>query len=72
MNPPIKENEPPTQFGLCAGIGGFELAYESEGFRTVGISEICPDANAVTAHHFPDVPNFGDLCAERVTRPKRK
>lgn len=53
----------PTMFELFAGQRGFSLAFESEGFRTVGVSEIERWANVVGAYHFPDVPNFGDCTA---------
>ncbi|TSA41470.1 MAG: DNA (cytosine-5-)-methyltransferase [Verrucomicrobiales bacterium] len=51
---------------LFAGIGGFSLAFESEGFKTVAFSEINPDKCLVYEHHFPNVPNLGDI--KTITR----
>jgi len=53
----------PTQFGLYAGIGGFELAFHAEGFRCVGMSEYEPHAAHVSGHWFAGTPNFGDVRA---------
>ena len=55
-----------THVDLFAGIGGFSLAFEAEGFRTVAYSEINPDKCLVYEHHFPGVPNLGDIKA--ITR----
>lgn len=52
-----------THVDLFAGIGGFSLAFEAEGFRTVAYSEINPDKCLVYQHHFPGVPNLGDIKA---------
>lgn len=46
---------------LFSGIGGFSLAAEACGFQTVAFSEIDPDASRVLAHHWPEVPNLGDI-----------
>lgn len=46
---------------LCAGIGGADLALEALGFTTAWHAEIDPDASTVLAHHWPDVPNVGDI-----------
>lgn len=48
---------------LFSGIGGFSLAAEWMGWRTAWFSEIDPFASRVLAHHWPDVPNFGDIRA---------
>jgi DNA (cytosine-5)-methyltransferase 1 len=50
-----------THVDLFAGIGGFSLAFESEGFRTVAYSEINPDKCLVYDHWFPGVQNLGDI-----------
>jgi DNA (cytosine-5)-methyltransferase 1 len=54
-------NEKPTHLDLFSGIGGFSLAFEAEGFRTIGFSEIDPWASAVLKKHWPHVPNYGDV-----------
>lgn len=51
----------PTHIDLFSGIGGFSLAFESEGFHTIAFSEINPDKCLVYEHHFPGVPNLGDI-----------
>ena len=56
-------NEQPTHIDLFAGIGGFSLAFESEGFTTVAFSEINPDKCLVYQRHFHGVPNLGDIKA---------
>ena len=54
-----------TVGSLFAGIGGFDLAAASLGWRTVWVSEIDPFACAALAHHFPDAPNLGDVTRVR-------
>lgn len=51
----------PTVLSLFSGIGGFDLAFERHGFQTVAFSEVDPFACAVLAHHWPGVPNLGDV-----------
>lgn len=46
---------------LFSGIGGFSLAAHWMGWRTAWFSEIDPYASRVLAHHWPDVPNHGDI-----------
>ena len=46
---------------LCSGIGGFSLAFESEGFETVGFAEVDPYCSKVLAKNWPNVPNYGDV-----------
>jgi DNA (cytosine-5)-methyltransferase 1 len=54
-------NEKPTHLDLCSGIGGFALAFESEGFQTIGFSEIDSYASKILKRHWPHVPNYGDI-----------
>lgn len=54
-------NEKPTHLDLFSGIGGFSLAFEREGFRTIGFSEIDSYASAVLRKHWPNVHNYGDI-----------
>lgn len=51
----------PTHLDLFSGIGGFSLAAESVGFKTIGFSEIDPYASAVLKKHWPEVKNYGDI-----------
>ena len=46
---------------LFSGIGGFALAAQWAGFKTVGFSEINPSCNRILKKHFPDVFNYGDI-----------
>lgn len=56
----------PLLLDFCAGVGGFSLAFEAAGFRTIGFSEVDPYPCAVLAHHWPGVPNLGPI--QSVTR----
>lgn len=46
---------------LCAGIGGADLALESHGHRIAWHAEYDLAPSKVLAHHWPDVPNIGDI-----------
>ena len=47
---------------LCSGYGGLDLAVESVfDARTAWFCEYDRDPSAILAHHWPDVPNFGDV-----------
>jgi len=49
---------------LFSGAGGLDMAVESVfGGRVVWHAEIDPAASKVLAHHWPDVPNLGDVSA---------
>jgi DNA (cytosine-5)-methyltransferase 1 len=50
-----------THLDLCTGIGGFHLAAEWAGFRTVGFSEIEPYCCELLAEKWPEIKNYGDL-----------
>jgi len=55
-------SQPLTIGSLFSGIGGIELGLEQTGgFETVWHSEIDPFCNEVLAHHWPAVPNLGDI-----------
>ena len=45
----------------CSGLESATLAWAPLGWQAVSFSEIDPFCCAVLAHHFPDVPNLGDL-----------
>ena len=52
----------PLRFGsLCSGIEAASVAWECLGWKAAWFSEIDPFPNAVLEHHFPDVPNHGDM-----------
>jgi DNA (cytosine-5)-methyltransferase 1 len=46
---------------VCSGIEAATVAWHPLGWQPVGFSEIEPFPSAVLAHHYPDVPNYGDL-----------
>ena len=56
---------------LFSGIGGFDLAAEWMGWETIWFSEIDPFACNVLAHHWPTVPNLGDITAIDFTTVPR-
>lgn len=46
---------------ICSGIEAASVAWHELGWTPVGFSEIEPFPSAVLAHHYPTVPNFGDM-----------
>ena len=46
---------------LCSGIEAASVAWKPLGWTPVAFSEIEPFPNALLAHHYPDVPNLGDM-----------
>ncbi len=50
-----------THLDLFSGIGGFALAAEEIGFRTIGFCELAEYPAKVLKHHWPSVPNHGDI-----------
>jgi DNA (cytosine-5)-methyltransferase 1 len=46
---------------VCSGIEAASVAWHPLGWRARAVADIDLFANAVTAHHYPDVPNLGDL-----------
>jgi DNA (cytosine-5)-methyltransferase 1 len=50
------------RFGsVCSGIEAASVAWHSLGWKAAWLSEIEPFPSAVLAHHYPDVPNLGDM-----------
>jgi DNA (cytosine-5)-methyltransferase 1 len=46
---------------LFSGIEAVSVAWEPLGWECVGVSEILPYQSSVLKHHYPDVPNLGDV-----------
>ena len=52
----------PISYGsVCSGIEAATLAWHPLGMRAAWFAEIEPFPSAVLAHHYPDVPNHGDM-----------
>jgi DNA (cytosine-5)-methyltransferase 1 len=50
------------RFGsVCSGIEAASVAWHPLGWKAAWVSEIEPFPSAVLAHHYPDVPNLGDM-----------
>ena len=54
------EKDKLTYLGLCEGISTATVAWKDL-LRPVGFAEIDEFPSAVLKHHYPDVPNFGDI-----------
>lgn len=52
---------------VCSGIEAVSVAWQGMGFEPAWFSEIEPFPCAVLAHHYPNIPNHGDM----TTLPKR-
>jgi DNA (cytosine-5)-methyltransferase 1 len=46
---------------VCSGIEAASVAWHPLGWNCLGVSEIEPFPCAVLNHHYPNVPNFGDM-----------
>ena len=46
---------------VCSGIEAASVAWEPLGWQPVFFSEIEPFPSSVLSHHWPDVPNLGDM-----------
>lgn len=50
-----------THLDLFSGIGGFALAAQRTGWKTIGFAETDEYASKVLRKHWPNVPNHGDV-----------
>lgn len=50
-----------TYGSVCSGIEAATVAWHPLGMRPAWLAEIEPFPSAVLAHHYPDVPNLGDM-----------
>jgi DNA (cytosine-5)-methyltransferase 1 len=46
---------------VCSGMEAATVAWSPLGWRAAAFAEVDPHACAVLAHHYPAVPNFGDM-----------
>ena len=46
---------------ICSGIEAATVAWHGMGWQPLAFSEIEPFPSAVLGHHYPDVPNLGDM-----------
>jgi len=46
---------------VCSGIEAASVAWGPLGWQAIAFSEIEPFPSAVLAHHYPNVPNWGDM-----------
>lgn len=52
------------RFGsVCSGIEAASVAWGPLGWKAAWLAEIEPFPSAVLAHHYPEVPNLGDMAA---------
>lgn len=56
------KDERPTHLDLFSGIGGFALAAQWAGFRTVAFVEREPFCQKILAQHWSHVPIYSDIC----------
>ena len=53
-----------TTFGsVCSGIEAASVAWHPLGWKAAWLAEIEKFPSAILAHHYPDVPNLGDMSA---------
>ena len=53
--------KPLKYLSVCSGIEAATVAWHPLGWQLVALSEIEPFPCSVLAHHYPTVPNFGDM-----------
>lgn len=46
---------------ICSGIEAASVAFQPLGWEAVAFAEIEPFPSAVLAHHYPQIPNLGDM-----------
>jgi DNA (cytosine-5)-methyltransferase 1 len=50
-----------SYLSVCSGIEAATVAWHDLGFEPVGFAEVDAFPSAVLRHHYPDVPNLGDM-----------
>ena len=53
---------------VCSGIEAATMAWRPLGWEAAWLTEIEPFPSAVLAHHYPNIPNLGDMTtiADRI------
>ena len=57
----MRHHRPLRYISLFSGIEAASVAAEPLGWEPVCFCEIDPFPSAVLAHHYPNVPNLGDI-----------
>ena len=60
-SPASATGKPTRYLSLFSGIEAATVAWRPLGWECVGVAEIEPFPSAVLAHHYPKVPNLGDV-----------
>jgi site-specific DNA-cytosine methylase len=56
-----QESEPLRYLSVCSGIEAASMAWEPLGWQPAAFAEVEKFPSAVLAHHWPQVPNMGDM-----------
>jgi site-specific DNA-cytosine methylase len=56
-----QESEPLRYLSVCSGIEAASMAWEPVGWQPAAFAEVEKFPSAVLAHHWPQVPNMGDM-----------
>jgi len=56
-----QESEPLRYLSVCSGIEAASMAWEPLGWQPAAFAEVEKFPSAVLAHHWPQVPNLGDM-----------
>jgi DNA (cytosine-5)-methyltransferase 1 len=55
------ENKKIRYLSVCSGMEAATVAWHHMGWTPVGFSEIEPFTSQILKHHYPTIPNYGDL-----------
>ena len=56
-----QESEPLRYLSVCSGIEAASMAWEPLGWQPAAFAEVEKFPSAILAHHWPQVPNMGDM-----------
>lgn len=63
-----QESQPLRYLSVCSGIEAASMAWEPLGWQPAAFAEVEKFPSAVLAHHWPQVPNLGDMTQFREWR----